>query len=182
MKKYDMTICGCGRIHMVPTEKIDEAIENGKNLMLICAGCGKAVLIGAYEDPDGYMMYKRDYSSYQDAFIKKEDFEENGENISEIYYSHGLRVPMKTGQYATDYFNGIFSDGWHPDFYKIQRKDVIVSEIMDFLDTYSKDRKTVNMERFIRETPDDMLEEISHYAVYGLNWKGTKWETEWNSR
>ena len=26
------------------------------------------------------------------------------------------------------------------------------------------------------------VEEISHYMIDGFNWKGTKWETEWNTR
>ena len=88
---------------------------------------------------------------------------------------------MMTGMYATDYNNGRFSDRWYPDFYKIQRSDITVKEIMDFIDKYTNDRTTVNMNRFISETPEDMLEEISHYMIDGFNWKGTKWENEWNS-
>ena len=34
MSKYDVRICSCGRIHFVPNEMIDEAIENNKNLLL----------------------------------------------------------------------------------------------------------------------------------------------------
>lgn len=85
---------------------------------------------------------------------------------------------MKTGQYATDFFNGRFSDRWYPDFYKIQRKDITVKEIMDFIDEYIHDRTTVNMDRFINETPDDILEELSGYWIEGLNWSGTKYENK----
>lgn len=87
---------------------------------------------------------------------------------------------MKTGQYATDYFNGRFSDRWYPDFYKIQRKDITVKEIMEFIDEYNKNRTTVNMNRFINETSDDILDELSKYMIDGLDWKGTKFEKEWN--
>lgn len=45
-RKYDMRICKCGRIHMVPNEKIEKALKNNRNLLLICAGCGTATLIG----------------------------------------------------------------------------------------------------------------------------------------
>ena len=86
---------------------------------------------------------------------------------------------MKTGQYATDYFNGRFSDRWYPDFYKIQRTDITVKEIMDFIDEYNHNRTTVNMDRFINETPDDRLAELSTYSIDGLDWKGTKFEKEW---
>ena len=53
---------------------------------------------------------------------------------------------------------------------------------MDFINEYTHDRTTVNMDRFIRETPEDMLEEISHHSIEGFNGKGTKWETKWNSK
>ena len=86
---------------------------------------------------------------------------------------------MKTGQYATDYFNGRFSDRWYTDFYKIQRTDITVKEIMDFIDEYNYNRTTVNMDRFINETPDDILAELSTYFIDGLDWKGTKFEKEW---
>ena len=47
MSKYDVRICGCGHIHFVPNEMIDEAIDNNKNVLLICGGCGQATMIGA---------------------------------------------------------------------------------------------------------------------------------------
>ena len=190
-KKYDMRICKCGRIHMIEGEKLERALEKDKNILLICAGCGAATVVGADIEPDWndpekecYMMYSGDFSAYDDKEISVSDFTstENHKGIETIIYSHGIKVPMKTGQYATDYFNGQFSDCWYPDFYKIQRNDVTVEEIMNFINEYKHDRRTVNMQRFINETPDDMLEEISNYMIEGLNWKGTKWEKEWNSR
>ena len=176
---------------MIPTEKIEKALEDNKNLLLICAGCGTATLIGADIQPDWiepdkdcYMMYASDFSSYQDASIGISAFNTTEElkGIEEIYYSHGLKVPMLTGQFATDYFNGRFSDRWYPDFYKIQRKDITVKEIMKFIDEYKHDRTTVNMDWFIQQTPEDMLFEISCYMIDGFNWSGTKFENGWNSK
>lgn len=190
-RKYDMRICKCGRIHMVDEDKLEKALENNKNILLICGGCGTATLIGADIEPDWdepdkdcYMMYSCEFSSRENKSITTADFEstEHHKGIEEIVYSHGIKVPMMTGMYATDYNNGRFSDRWYPDFYKIQRSDITVKEIMDFIDEYTNDRTTVNMNRFINETPEDMLEEISHYHIEGFDWKGTKWETEWNSR
>ena len=185
MSKYEMRICSCGRIHMVNAEKIDKACEVNKDLLLICAGCGKAILIGAdiepdWEDPNKecYSMYTRVFSQNNDSIINPYTFEdaEGKKAIGEIIYSHGYRVPMLTGQYATDYFNGRFSDRWYPDFYKIQRENITVPEIMEFIKEYTHDRTTVNMSRFISQTPEDVLEEISHYWIEGLDWTGTKWE------
>lgn len=188
--KYDMRICKCGRIHMTQNSKLEKALENNKDLLLICGGCGRAILIGADIEPDWnepgkdcYCMYSLDFSSSKDTTISKSDFEstEFKKGIEEIIYSQGIKVPMMTGQYASDCFDGRFSDRWYPDFYKIQRKDVTVNEIMSFIDDYNRDRTTVNMIRFIQDTPKDMLEVISQYNIVGFNWKGTKYETEWNS-
>ena len=164
-------------------------MEDNKNLLLICAGCGSATLIGADIEPDWdepdkdcYMMYASDFSNYQDVSIHASDFDKtaNSKGIEEIYYSHGLKVPMMTGQYATDYFNGRFSDRWYPDFY--QRKDITVEEIMQFIDEYRHDRTTVNMNQFIQQTPEDMLTEISCYIIDSFDWSGTKFENGWDSK
>ena len=137
-KKYDMRICKCGRIHMVDNNKLDNALENNKNLLLICGGCGAATLIGADIEPDWnepdkncYMMYSGELSPYDDRNIISADFEstEHHKGIEEIIYSHGRKVPMMTGMYATDYNNGRFSDRWYPDFYKIQRSDMCIAVI-----------------------------------------------------
>ena len=50
--KYDLSICSCGRIHMIPEYKIDEAISKTKELLVICGGCGRAVKHGADVVPD----------------------------------------------------------------------------------------------------------------------------------
>lgn len=190
MSKYNMRICKCGRIHMIDNARIDQALESNKNLLLICAGCGNATVIGADIQPDyydstkiSYNMYSFALSEHKDKTIDMSDFEcTNRKAIDIIIYSHGYKVPMMTGMYATDYLSGTFSDRWYPDFYKIQRKNITVDEIMKFIDKYNSDRTTVNMARFINETPEDIIEEISHYSIKGLNFKGTKYENEWNSR
>ena len=185
--KYDMRICRCGRIHMIDNNRINSALKKNKNLLLICAGCGAATLIGADVEMDWtvqgkeiYMMYSNDFSASEDSIIASSDFKttDNHKGIEEIIYSQGLKVPMMSGQYATDYFNGIFSDRWYPDFYKIQRDDITVKEIMNFIDEFNHDRTTVNMDRFIYESPEDMLDEISRYSIKGFNWAGTKWESK----
>lgn len=69
MNKYDMRICHCGKIHMIPSEKSESITED---------------------------IFKGT---------------ENKKAISEIYYSHGIKVPMMNGYYATEYHHGIFYDG-----------------------------------------------------------------------
>lgn len=191
--KYDVRFCKCGRIHFIDNKSLCNALEHDKNYVLICAGCGHAMVIGANIEPDWfdpnktcYMMYSGDFSEYKNRTIIPSDFEstDGRKGIEEVLYSHGYKVPMMSGMYATDFdhANGIFSDRWYPDFWKIQRSDITVKEIMNFIDEYTYDRTTVDMKRFIRETPDEALDVISRFYIKGLDWKGTKWETEWNSR
>lgn len=80
---YDIRICQCGRIHMVTNEKINNALQENKDLLLICAGCGKAILIGADAETDlnktYYMMYSYECS----------EGEINPNNLYTIIYSYG---------------------------------------------------------------------------------------------
>lgn len=185
MRKYDMRICSCGRIHMIPMEKIDKAIENNKNFLYICGGCGRASIIGAdieqdwyEEDKLCYNMYSGKVFEYKDGSINVEDFTEhdNKKAISEIFYSHGIKVPMMTGEYARSYFCDQFADMWYPDFYKIQRGNITLEEVKEFVDEFTKNQIVVNMNRFIRETPDEYLKEISCYLIRAFDWTGTKYE------
>lgn len=187
-RKYDMRICKCGRIHMIENNVIEKALQNNKNILLICAGCGNATLIGADSILDGsgkteYMMYSCEFARYKDRTIEISDFEpsEHDKGIYKIIYSQGYRVPMMTGMYATDYCNGKFSDRWHPDFYEIQKRDITVEEIMKFIKKYNHDRTMVNIRRFINETPQEILKEISHYYIESFNWRGTKFENKINT-
>ena len=185
MRKYDMRICSCGRIHMIQNDKLHDAFENNKDFLLICGGCGAATLIGADEEPDWdnpericFNLYSKSLPTNKE-YITESNFSSNvldNKPISAIMHSNGYKVPMLTGEYANNYFGGKFTDMVYPDLYKIQRKDITVQEIMNFIDKYNHDRTTVNMDRFINETPAEILEEISNYTIDGFNWKNTKYE------
>lgn len=174
MNKYYMQICSCGRIHMIDTNRIEKIYKENKNLLLICAGCGEATLIGANIEADPfdsknlcYLPYTIAFSPYHDQTIKGymfNDLQSYGDKVlEEIFYSHGYKVPMMTGRYATYYISGRFFD-YNYDNYTTKRP---ISEA---------DRSSVNMKRFIAETPDLILEAISHYFIEGFDWSGTKWE------
>jgi hypothetical protein len=181
MRKYDINVCKCGVIHAIPNEKIEKALKKQKPLLTICGNCGVASLRGGDEDVDFdgnpcYMMYRRDFTYNDSESINKDNIDQ----YSEVYYDKGYKVMMNSGMYATDYENGRFSDCWYPEFYKIQRSDVTVDEIMEFIKKYHKDRSTVNMNQLISSIPDDVLEELSNYWIEGLDWTGTKYQKEWS--
>jgi len=185
--KYDMTICNCGVIHMIDNEKIDKALAEDKNVLLICAHCGKGTLIGADKQPDwdnpektAYMMYKSEFA-YETSIITTSDFEntEDKKGISEIIYSKGYKVPMMTGFHATNYLGGNFYDNSGPDLYEFNMYSK-AEDIQRLVENYKNNRKVVNMKAFINQTPEDILETLSHYYIEGLNFKGTKWEKDWH--
>lgn len=174
--KYDVSFCQCGRIHVIPNEKIDNAIYNEKELLLVCGGCGTARKIGADIVPDFYGGTDKNVYEMYSSIVKNVDMTEMGD-YSEVIVDEGIRVPMKTGQYATAFNSGIgFSDMIYPDLYEIDRKDITLDEVKDYFNKWRKDRVKVNMKRFISENEDEVLEEISHYGVEGLDWTGTKYE------
>ena len=85
-KKFEIKICSCGRIHAIPEEKIDQAIESETDLLVICGGCGTATLIGAdvvpdFDNPseDCYEMYEREFVHNHDKSIVVDSFNGNDE-------------------------------------------------------------------------------------------------------
>ena len=182
---YSVRFCRCGRIHAIDTARVDKALENDKDLLLICGGCGVATLIGGDtvancdgKGNNGYLMYATTFSHNSDASIGTASFEseEGCKGIEEIVYSHGIRVPMKTGEYANSYHAGRFYDSSCPELWKIQRRNVTAAEVIAFVDEYQAKSRIVNMEQFIHETPEELLNAISAYAADGLDWSGTKWD------
>lgn len=179
MTKHYLKICSCGKIHMIPNEKIDHAIKHDKNLLLICGSCGAATIIGAEEEQFGHTTVYKIYSS--DAFINNieniniSDFMSLGgkKGIIEIIYDKGIKVPMKNGEYATSYFGDKFHNSSRLSMYEIQQhKD----DIVDFYSTYIRNCGIVDMRRFINENSDEILSELSTYYIGGFNWEGTKYE------
>lgn len=175
--KYDLSICSCGRIHMIPEDKINGAIQKSKELLVICGGCGRAVRHGAdvvpdYDNPneDCYELYSRQ--------VKKLDIKEMG-NFAEIMVDDGMKVPMNTGEFANCYAGRRFSDMVYPDYYMIDRKNVTPEEVHEFIAKWTNDRTTVNIDRFINMYKDvdngAMLRELSHYVLDGLDLKGTEY-------
>lgn len=190
MRQYDLRICHCGHIHMIPYDKIEDALSQDKNLLLICADCGAATLIGGDEEWDEYnpgekcyMMYSSQFSPYKSRSITKNTFKGDGINkgIFEIYYSHGIKVPMMNGFYATSYQNGIFRDGrLIANIYEIDRSDVTAEEVQKFIKDSRKEYSTVDMKRLLRENDDETLRYLSRFYIEAFDWSGTKYANKWN--
>lgn len=185
--KYEVRVCNCGRIHVFSHEKIENAIYNNKELLLVCGGCGSRTVIGAdYRAEGAYGFEEPCYDMYSftldSTFSITADFKTpTGHEISEILFNNGIRVPMMTGEYAKLYtpFVG-FLDIWFPDLYKIEAPGTTMKDVAEFIAKYRKDRKTVNMNRFINENNNpEILKTISSRLIEGLDWTDTKYDNWW---
>lgn len=174
---FTVEICKCGHIHFISMEDIADAAEHNNAVLFICAHCGAATVIGAdigYEySTDGnktYNMYEHDFSPYTTSDINSDDYER-------VVYSRGISVPMLNGNYADTYFAGKFRDSRTPDYSELFRLDCDnIDKVHSFIYRIEHDAATVNMDRFINQTPDKYLQEISKYPIQGFNWAGTKYE------
>ena len=183
--KKELRICSCGRLHFIDSEIIHTALQNDKDVLMICGRCGKATMIGADRMPDywgGTDKEVFDMYSYhagdEDFILDAWRFENTNakKGIYKVIYSVGKGVMMESGSYAREFFYGRFADTWYPDFYHIERKDITVKEIMNFLDKWRHDRVKVNRNYLLRELTDEEAEILSYYAIEGLDWTGTKYE------
>jgi len=192
MKNLQARICKCGRIHFIKESEITAALEADKDLLVICGGCGIATRIGGdrqidWNEPHGiiYNMYSIQMGEYSNFELTANDFETNDKKgIYKVLYSVGKQVMMETGYYARSYEhgNGRFEDIWYPDFWKIERSDITLEEVFKFIDDFRHERSTVNMRVLLNDLTEEEAEVLSHHLIKGLNWKGTKWENEFNSR
>lgn len=118
MKKYpiyDAHIFPNGRIALVKKSDMDEAIEAGKEILIFCGGWsgGYAKAVGAdktYDPAFGecWEMYGYDI---RDTTLSTEDMQK----FHKVVITDGIKVYMKTGKSATQYFGGKFFD-WGTSF------------------------------------------------------------------
>lgn len=159
----DVKICKCGTIHVIQSEKYINAIENNKNYLEICKNCGATTVIGTFTelDEDGTEMKTLYDIELPDdrCSITVEDFNLSNSKkpFSEIYFSHGYRVPMMSGGYATGFKNNSFYEN-----YPMKTRSNVLTQCVD-------------MDRLIKEIPDEMLDAFSRLNISGIDWTGTKY-------
>ena len=178
-----MRICSCGRIHFFDGKHIDDAISADKELLFICGGCGRATRIGAddwtgyYDDNEKcYAMYQQDIN--KDTVLTADIFEkaENRKAFTEILYSQGKKVMMMTGYYAKAYSNSEFEDIWYPDFWRLEKPDLTIPEVMDFIKENRTNRKLVNMNALLRDFTEEEVKYLhSSCHIKGMDWSKTKY-------
>ena len=185
-ERKEIRICKCGHIHIFDQSKIDKALNEDKEFVLVCGNCGVAYRIGADRE-DGalfgepgktyfnmYTMDIRDKTS-----ITKNSFDDNADHkpFAEIFYNAGISVPMMSGMSATHYGPNGFADNWFPDFLnELDRKDVTVEEIREMREKWRKDHTTVNINWFARQIDEQTGKLLANAYIKGLDFTGTKYE------
>lgn len=174
----ELRICSCGRLHFVDMTPIHTAVQQGKEVIFICGGCGKATVMGAdavhdpYYDDEVYEMYGRDIS-HEDFTLDAPQFEAEG--IYKVIYSAGKPVMMQSGDYAGHYNCGRFTDIWYPDFLSLT-DGMTLDDIKDAIFQWKRTHHAVNMGHLLRHLTDEEVQILFDSGLRCFNWKGTKWE------
>lgn len=124
MKKhpiYDSYIFPNGRIALVKDDDMTEAVEAGKEILIFCGGWsgGYAMAVGANKNYDPVFGERWEMYSYdiKDTTFSSEDML----RFHKVIITDGIKVYMKTGEPATQYFCGYFYD-WNTSFTKFEEK------------------------------------------------------------
>lgn len=163
-KDINVEVCKCGTIHVVQSEKFINAINSDRNYLQVCRNCGATTVhgkeyIGLNENGNRvYTLYATELPDDRCGItIEDFDFSNGKKPFSEIYFSHGYKVPMMSGGYANEFKNSSFYENYSTT-------------------TRSHEQaQTVDMDRFIKETPDEILDAVSRLWIFGINWKDTKY-------
>lgn len=54
----ELIFCKCGHIHVVSGKDYSDAVEAGKENLLICGNCGAMYIYGAEEVEGGYSLHR----------------------------------------------------------------------------------------------------------------------------
>lgn len=148
MNKYDVRFCRCGTIHVMPVSYYDwiESDYKNRSVYRVCQHCGRTTRTWLSEYDDGFCINSCDENDFELSKENKDDFK--------VIFSTGIRVPLKSGNYATYYSSG---NCWFDD-----------------------DKKSdVDTKRLIHEVKDEeILKSISGY-VTGIDWSDTPYEIKY---
>ena len=118
---YDSHIFPNGRIALVKNSDLDEAINAEKEILIFCGGWsgGYAKAVGANKtyDPDFGECWEMYGYDIKDTTLSAEDMQK----FHKVVITNGIKIYMKTGEPATQYFDGKFFD-WDTSFAQFKEK------------------------------------------------------------
>lgn len=170
MTNYEIYAFDNGRVVLVDSEIISNAIEQGKEVLIVCNSWsgGYAYAIGAEEfnDPE----FGRCYDMYG---YDVREIEFNAEDLQKFYkviFTPGEIIYMKTGDQANSYCGGQFTD-WHSSVEDIHKRANIYPSLGDKMLTedeiFSK-RKTVDECATVRHLYKDVKAKVEALINHGI--------------
>lgn len=173
-KNFEIRFCGCGRIHIISTDKLWDWMQedySNRKVLFVCTHCGSSSMMWLDDYEDGYATNSHDT---REGIIDDPNMR--------VILSEGVRVYMNSGKIADTFQNGYYAncEEW---------KMIESSREFKSLNDSERDREdwaTVNTDRLIRDVTlqykDDhsnILKSISGYSVR-IHWIGTEYETNYN--
>lgn len=178
MTNYDVYTFDNGRVALIDSKILSEAIEQDKEVLIVCNSWsgGYAYATGANKivDPnfgDCWEMY-----GYE---VREEEFDsESLQKFYKVIFTPGEMIYMETGDQANSYQGGQFID-WHSKEDEIHRRHNIWPQNGDkslTFDEIFKMRKTVNECLTVRHLYKDVEAKVNALISRGILSKdATKW-------
>lgn len=176
MTKYEVYAFENGRVALVDSEIIFNAIEKGKEVLIVCNSWsgGYAYAIGAekFNDPEFGECYNMYGYDVREAEFDSEDLQK----FYKVIFTPGEMIYMETGEQANSYCGGQFTD-WHSKEEDINRYSGIYPTLGDKAlsddEIFSK-RKTVNDRATVRHLYKDVEAKVEALINHGILSKDAK--------
>lgn len=176
-RKYSCYFMRDGRAVFIENKDIYESIDAEKELLIIDTHSGEAFAIGADKEVNDkqygidseyiYNMYSRSYNNVDESVSDCSRF-------NKIVFVKGERIYMKSGNEATDYWNGHFSEygNYKPDDLNQGYVDIPKDDPCKCVDMK---RTIAYFENHVQDGKEK-LECMSGYINKGFDWTGTKYK------
>lgn len=162
-----LNICECGDIHLIDSETYPNVTKGDGVIVLICAKCGSIKTIS--KDATAFLrnILKIVFGRNGGIILQYNNgnIDVINKNTGFIYYNKGISVPMKTGNYADHYKDGIWTDNTCPDLYRLFKSLATVNQYNNRIDMLYKDRETIDKHAFISKT---CIENAIALKLYGI--------------
>lgn len=166
--KYEVRIFPNGRVVLFPSNYLEEALSQEKEILIICnawSGGYSLAIGGDYIDDEyygeGYMMYSREVK-------ETELFSEDFNRFYKVIFTPGLMIRMETGEQANSYQNGKFFD-WNTSKEEIHYKNISFTDEEIF-----KMRKTIDEKGTVYWIRDkEKVKALINYGI--LSKESIKW-------
>lgn len=164
MDKYDVYVFPNGRVVLIDSDTISEAINAGKEVLIVCnawsGGYAYAVGANAYCDPH----FGKCYAMYAYDIRDREFTPDELSGFHKVIFTSGEKIYMETGDQANRYTRGKFSDMDTSDCRAIERNGYVQLTP----DEIRKKRETINERATVRHIYKDREAKVQTMINKGI--------------